>query len=109
MLGCDFVEIFLEPWATDIRPLITDAAPADKPALKKSLLPIIYIAPLRISFNSTLIDSYSMALILFMGCQISNYATWVSHMQVMIESAIRYNRMAISPAYYYPNQVLPPS
>jgi hypothetical protein len=41
MLGRDFIGTFLGPWAIDNRPLITDAAPAATPALRKSLLPII--------------------------------------------------------------------
>jgi len=38
-----------------------------------------------------------MAPGVIMGGQISNYATWYSHTQVMIESAIRYNHMMLNP------------
>jgi hypothetical protein len=48
-----------------------------------------------------------MAHDIFMGGQISNYATWDSHMQVMIVSAIRYNHIMLSPPYHCLNQNLP--
>ena len=48
-----------------------------------------------------------MALGIFIGGHISNYATWDSHMQVMNESAIRYNRIMLSPPYLSLNRYFP--
>lgn len=46
-----------------------------------------------------------MALDIFMGGQISNYATCDSHMQVMTVSAIRYNQIMLRPPYHCLNSV----
>lgn len=48
-----------------------------------------------------------MARDIFMGGQMSNYATWDSHMQVMTEPAIRYNYMILSPSYVSLNRDFP--